>query len=378
MFWIGAAVSLCYVPGITGAYIATQWPLLGVVLSALFLHDYVARQWPKLALWPPRTGPFTSFHAAGLLFVAYAVAGVFFISPLRDVSVQGAWFIIIMAACVWFGTTLEDTRELYAGLAAGGIVSTLAAVSQVSGYQLFPVTSGHYAGMYVNAVQQGTVLALVIVALVSQRMWRWALPLMPGVILAQSRGGWVVLAAGLLACYMRRLWVFGIFGVIGAVYLFTSVANSDVERLFIWKAAWDNLVPYGQGPGIFYALMLSGKYGIFFPEYAHNDALQFAFEYGVAAVIPIAIVGYALSRTDMREWPVIVALATASCFSMPLFMPIASFLGLVAVGRVLRSYGLDGGNRRGSGRDFVAGYGRRITGARRKVVPVQPNFANEG
>ena len=48
MFWIGAVVSLCYVPGVTGAYIATQWPVLAVLLSFGLL----------------RSGPFTAFHAA--------------------------------------------------------------------------------------------------------------------------------------------------------------------------------------------------------------------------------------------------------------------------------------------------------------------------
>lgn len=362
MFWIGAAVSLCYVPGVTGAYIATQWPLLAVVLSLVLL----------------RKGPVTPFHVTGLLFVVYATASMLY-SPVRDASTLGLWLVVIMGLSVWFGTTLESTRELYAGLAVGAGVSSFVAVLQYFGFQVLPAVSTAYAGLYVNSVQQGLVLALIVVALVSQRMWLWALPLAPGLWLAQSRGAWLALAIGLLACYVRRLWVFGIVGAAGAVYLFSPLSLSDTERLFIWQSAWDKLTLFGYGPGIFYAMVLTTKDGAYlFPEYAHNDALQLLFEYGVGAVLPFAVIGYAISRTEAVEWPVIVAFVAAGCYSMPLFMPIASFLGLVAVGRVLRAYGLARGYGGCSRFNFVSGYQRRGHGARRSAVSVPPHFANEG
>ena len=62
MFWLGAVVSLCYVPGLTGAYIATQWPVLAVLLSFGLLCR----------------GPFTVFHAAGLLFVVLRCGAIAF------------------------------------------------------------------------------------------------------------------------------------------------------------------------------------------------------------------------------------------------------------------------------------------------------------
>ena len=54
MFWFGVIVSLCYIPGLTGAYIATQWPVLSVLLPFGLL----------------RSGPFTAFHLAG--YFSYA------------------------------------------------------------------------------------------------------------------------------------------------------------------------------------------------------------------------------------------------------------------------------------------------------------------
>ena len=195
--------------------------------------------------------------------------------------------------------------------------------------------------MYVNPVQQGTVLALIAIALLSERMWVWMLPLAPGIFLAHSRGAWIALAVGTLGCYVRRLWVFGIVAVAGASYLLTPLSDGDALRMLIWRTAWSNLKWLGWGPGVFYTIALPQN-GVFslYPEYAHNDALQLAFEYGLGALLVLPIAGYALWRTDTKEWPIVLAFVAAGCYSMPLFMPITAFLALVAVGRVLRVHGL--------------------------------------
>lgn len=361
MFWLGAAVSLCYVPGATGAYIATQWPLLSLLAPFAFL----------------RHGPFTALHAAGLLFVAYAAVRLAY-SPVPYFSVFGMWLVVIMASCAWFGTTLENTRELYAGLAVGAAASSFVAVLQYFGFAIVPMTSANPAGLYVNSVQQGAVLALIVVALISERMWFWVLPALPGIWLAHSRGAWLALAVGLLACYVRRAWVFAIVAAVGLAYLLSPLSSSDTERLFIWRSIWDNLTWFGWGPGVLYSILLPREGAApFFPEYAHNDGLQLLFEYGVGALLPFAIFGYATYRMDAREWPVVVAFVAAGCYSMPLYMPVTSFLALIAVGHILRDHGLacsDGDHRR---QHVVS----RIWGCadpRKRVVPVASHHTAKG
>lgn len=361
MFWLGATVSLCYVPGLTGAYIETQWPVLAVLLSFGLL----------------RSGPFTAFHMAGLALVMYAAARLPF-SPVPLTSVFGLWLLVITGLSLWFGTTVADTRRLYAGLAVGAAMSSLIAVFQYFGFAIMPGTSSAPAGLYVNSVQQGTVLALIVVALVSERMWFWALPLAPGILLANSRGGFIVLAVGLLGCFVRRLWVFGLIAVPGVFYLLHPLSASDMQRIFIWHQAWDNLTWLGWGAGVFYAILLSDGGTSFFPEYVHNDFLQLAFEYGVAAVLPLAIIGYAAWRTDVKEWPIVLAFCTAACFSMPLSMPIAAFLASVAMGRVLRVHGLAGNHGDSGGFNVISRYGRTVFGPRGTAIPVQSRFAAEG
>jgi hypothetical protein len=202
--------------------------------------------------------------------------------------------------------------------------------------------------------------------------------LAPGVMLAHSRGAWIALTVGLLGCYTRSLWVFGAVAGLAVFYLYSPLSGSDTERMFIWRAAWDNLKWLGWGPGVFYTIALprNGAFSLY-PEYAHNDALQLMFEYGVGALLPFAIFGYALWRTDIREWPVVLAFVVAGCYSMPLFMPLTAFLGLVAVGRVLRVHGLAGRDSDRSRQHVVPWDSASYVQASRPAIPVASRYSTE-
>jgi len=137
VFWLGAIVSLCYVPGITGAFIATQWPALAIMLPFGLL----------------RSGPFTMFHGFGLLFLAYAAVLAYFSVVPYD-AVWGLWLLVIMGLSLWFGSTMTDMRHLYAGLAVGGAASSAVAIAQYFGFHGIPITSSAPAGLYVNSVSR--------------------------------------------------------------------------------------------------------------------------------------------------------------------------------------------------------------------------------
>ncbi len=362
MFWIGAIVSLCYLPGITGAYIATQWPVLSILLP--------------FGLW--RSGPMTFLHWLGVAFIAYATVRLAYAPSFVD-GVGGLWMLYIMGLSFWLGSTLDDLRGLYAGLAVGASISSLVAVLQAFGVQVVPSVTPH-AGIYVNSVAQGLALALIAVALISERMWLWVLPLVPGLVLAQSRGAWLMLAVGVVACYVRRAWllVVGVAALGIVLYVGARVGSSDGERLFIWQSAATHLTWLGWGPGSFSILLLHYDSRSFFPGYAHNDALQLAFEYGIAALAPFAVFAFVLGETDAREWPIVVAFAVAGCYSMPLWFPVTSFLALVAAGRIVRRGALVGLDSYICGFAVVpervaTRYGRH--GAGSLVVPVQSHPA---
>jgi hypothetical protein len=284
-----------------------------------------------------------------------------------------------MGLSLWFGTVATNMRGLYAGLAMGASVSSLLAIFQWFGWNAVPMVSQYSAGLYANSIQQGAVLALIAVALISERMWIWALPLAPGILLAHSRGAMVALAIGALGCGVRRLWVFSIIAAVGAFYLFMPMSDSDVQRMLIWRTAWDSLTWFGWGPGVFYTIAIPAydSYWLY-PEYAHNDALQLVFEYGIGALLPFTIIGYALWRTDVKEWPIVLAFVAAGCYSMPLFMPITAFLALVAVGRILRVHGLDGRYGDSGRQHVISGEWDYYVQASRQDIPVASHHPAKG
>jgi hypothetical protein len=272
----------------------------------------------------------------------YAAAHLVSVPLLYD-GVWGLWLICIMGLSFWLGSTSGDLRGLYRGLAIGGTVSSVVGVLQHFGYPVVLRVSENPAGLYVNSVVQGMVLALLVVALVSERMWLWVPLLLPGLLLSGSRGAWLALAIGLLSVYVRRAWVFGLLGVAGlALILHVQPMSSDETRLLIWNGALHFLTPWGWGPGSMFSWLLPYRDTLITPEYAHNDAIQLVFEYGVAAILPLGIFGFVLAQTKAREWPVFVAFIALGCYSMPLWTPIASFLACVVAGRIVGCRALHG------------------------------------
>ncbi len=304
----------------------------------------------------------------------YAFVHIYSVPVFHD-AVWGLWLLCIAGLSFWLGSTLDDLRGLYRGLAIGASVSSVIGILQYLGHPVVARVSEHPAGLYVNSVVQGMVLAILIVAFASERMWFWTLPLWPGLALSHSRGAWLALAIGLLSVYVRRAWVFALVGIVGVLYWRSVGAqSSDETRLIVWNAATHFLTPWGWGPGSFFSWIIPYRDTFIQPEYAHNDALQLVFEYGVFAVLPAVIFVFVLSRTQTAEWPIVVTFATLGCYSMPLLVPITAFLACVAAGRIVRGWAM--------ARAF-SDHGRFnvlpwIYGERRTVVPVASSYPAKG
>ncbi len=320
MFALGVIVSLCYVPGVTGAALSTQYAVLSMILP--------------FTLW--RQGSVTAFHWLGIALVTYAaISLVWSFDPSG--GVHGLWMLCILALCFWLGSTLRSLRQVYAGLAIGGAVSSSIAVVQALGYPLLPIAHGHPAGIYFSAITQGEILALLVVALFTERMFYWVLPLLPGIVLAQSRGAWLALGFGVLGLYVRKTWLLPIAAVMVGNSMWIGGAT-DAERWRMWLAAYGDLSWFGNGVGSFASQMYWDQGKVLYPEFVHNDALQLVYEYGIAAIIPAVIFAFVLFRTQAREWPVILAFTVMGLFSFPLYMPVTAFIGLLAAGRIVRDW----------------------------------------
>ncbi len=282
-------------------------------------------------LW--RQGNVTAFHWLGIALIAFASTSLLWnTDPLG--GVHGLWMLCVVGLTFWLGSTLRTLQQVYAGLAVGGAVSSAIAMVQALGYQMLP--SGEFpAGLYYNSVAQGEILALLVVALFSERMYFYAVPLFPGIVLAQSRGAWLALGIGVLGLYVRNIWLLMVAVAVVCVAMWTG-GVSDAERWRIWLAAHGDLTWFGNGVGSFASQMYWNYGKVFYPEFVHNDALQLIYEYGIGATLPAAIFAFVLLQTQARQWPVVLAFVVMGLFSFPLYMPVTAFIGVLAAGRIVR------------------------------------------
>lgn len=319
--WLGLALSLAYIPGYTGASIPTSWAVLSCVLP--------------LVLWRPISS--TAVHWALGAFLVYAFASFFWSLNPPD-AIYGLWILCIIVGCFLYGAELPSLRHILRGLAIGFGLSSMLAIVQWLGHA--PVLVYHLpAGLAFNSMLHASILALLIIGLVIERDWLFIPALIPGLVLAQSRGAFAALALGLILTRIRSPVLIAIAAATGAFIATLHFNASDADRLNIWHAAWTNLTLFGHGPGSFLGVWIQlTPTAVEVPDYAHNDALQLAFEYGIGASIPLSIAGLLLIQYEEREWPVFATFIFLGLFSFPLYSPITSVIGALAAGRITRDW----------------------------------------
>lgn len=324
MFYLGLILPVCFVAGYTGATIPTQWGLLSIVLA--------------LSLW--RKAPFNFLHELGVMFCLYALASALWATNYHT-SVLGLWFVAIWALSFRLGGTITNLEPLWRGLAIGLSVSSAVAVAQALGYRFGESNGTNIAGLLYNATVQGLACALVLVALVSHRLWWYTPPLLVGLALSQSRGAVLVLIATLFAKYTH--WLLALAALVVSSLAATALLNpSDNLRLVLWGQTLRNLSPFGWGPNSYNDFFIIIRQSIYHAEFVHNDYLQLIFEYGIGAAFAFTILATALAQSTHRDWPVLLAFAIAATFYFPLYTPLPAFIGCVVVGHLLRDYDLVG------------------------------------
>jgi len=336
MFWLGLIVSLCYIPGWTGASVPTQWAVLSIILPwTLFLP-----------------GPTAPFHRWWLVFLGYALFATLVAANTFN-AVFALWGLCLMGLCLWLGTVITSTYLVWAGLAVGGAVSSALCVVQWFGINVLPTFGTFPAGLYFNSVANGAILALIAIALLTRGEILSALCLMPGLIISQSRGAWLAFLIGLLGLRFRSAKVLLILPAFGLLFFLVPLSPSDEQRLYIWSIAYNNLQFFGWGPGAFTTIYSVWHDQPLFPEHVHNDILELIFDYGILATIPIGLFAWALTRTQSAEWPIILTFVVMGFYSFPFWMPITSFIAFVAAGHMLRDWALDGSIRNGGRFDLL-------------------------
>lgn len=325
MFWLGLLLAICYIPGITGAAIPTQWAVLSIVLP--------------FGLW--RKGNVTLIHKLLAGLIVYALVSLAWTQNIYSAG-WGLWFLFIWALAYNWGTLMTSTRRMWHGLSVGLSIGSLVALAQALDIGLVEIADPNKpAGLLFNSSLFGVCLGLVIVGCICHRLW-WYLPILSlGLILSGSRGGMLLVAIGLIVIHIH--WVIAVgFGIACALTLIFTVDPADSQRLQIWGVTLNALSLFGHGPGSFTDLhyITRAKSLLIRPEYVHNDYLQLIYEFGIAAILPIGAFGLALVRRRSADWPVLFAFAVLATFYFPLYTPITAFIGFVVAGHCTRDWPL--------------------------------------
>ncbi len=329
LLYLGLLLPTCFIPGITGALIPTQWAVLSAVLP--------------LGLW--HSSYFGPCHWLGLLSLAWAAFSLQWTPSIFD-GIYGLWIISIWALAFWLGgLNFVKLQLLWQGLALGLTVSSVVAIFQALGYRPVEVSNDQLAGLLFNSTVLGASCALVIIACAKYRLWLYIPGLLPALYLSHSRAAWAVLGLTFLAGRIHILVALCAL-VLGNLALVYWLNPSDTQRLLLWGVAIHELSWLGHGIGSFgdfYYLNTNPNLyvhseGLFRTEFVHNDYIQLWFELGIGAIPIYAIIAFALCQTTVPAWPIFFAFATFGLFYFPLYSPITAFIGLFSAGSIIRDW----------------------------------------
>ena len=139
MFLLGLIVATCFIPGYVGAFIPAQWAVLSCILP--------------LGLW--RSGVLGPVGLLGLAILAFATLSFAWAPNAMDAGF-GLWLLCLWALALWFGTTVDDFRPLWQGLAIGLTVSSVIATFQYFGFAPVLANSAERpTGLFFNSTLLG-------------------------------------------------------------------------------------------------------------------------------------------------------------------------------------------------------------------------------
>ncbi len=306
-----------FVPNLTGAAIPSGWLFLLAVLPWFI--------WRRVEMGVP--------HWAGLLFLAYAVASLFWSSSAFNGVFTIATFLVIGMAFL-LGER-ADLRSVTIGLGLGFIPSLIVGFLQWSKHD---IGSDPIIGLFISQSLFGDIAALILIMAVTQRLW-WIVPIMlPAIVMAGTKSSYLALLVAFVVWtwqHNRReeaaLAIVSVLFVFIVSYFFNYRVSGSLQRLEIWSAIIPQLTLLGHGAGsleesFFSTVFASGER----IANAHNDFLQLAFEFGAPGL------AVALAFTPQLRSPTFAAFAVLAFIQWPLEFPIIAFIGAVSAGAAYR------------------------------------------
>lgn len=327
MFVLGLLLAAAYWPGIISPAMSPRWAVLSLVATGLLL-------------WRARAIPFTPAHLAGCAFVVWAALSVLW-SPSPLDSIDALWQTVCLpAVCFCLGSQERSLRPLFIGAACGLVLSGAVAIGQVLGWVALPEVWGP-SGLFVNRNYMAEAAALVAVFLLGERMWWWAVLILPALILPMARGAVLAVGVAAMAHMWRRSRFWGslmlVLGCAGAIVVLSiDKGNSAmVERWAIWGSALAQMDWLGHGIGSYWAIHPE-LYQDGVTEHAHNDFLELASDLGIGGVVLFGWFAWNLRGQLDTARLVLIALAVETCFAFPTHMPVTAALGALCAGFAVR------------------------------------------
>lgn len=277
-----------------------------------------------------RDGPSCRWPCLLLLYAAGSLAW----SPDPMVGLGLWWQFALLFTVAWLAP--DDMRPVYFAIGCGLAINSVVVAFQIEGFQPINHVAGQVAsGLFFNKNYQNLFVALGVIGLLSTRQFLLAvIAALPLPILPLSRDPIVALAAA-GAGALRGWWrVAAIAG--GAVLLVALVGYSgrvlaNVQRLQTWADAASHLSVFGHGLGSF-------RWAYPEMEYAHNDALQIAYELGIPGLVAgVSGSAYILWSGPSAERMIVLAFLVEGLFDFPLYQPATGFLAALAAGHVVRA-----------------------------------------
>lgn len=320
MFWLGLVLPLAYIPSVTGSIIPSGWVFLSAVLPFLL--------WSRTEI--------TAGHWIGAAFLVIGFASISWSTqPQSGIETMWHWSVLGMAFCV--GARQESVEPFFRGLGIGMLINALIAVLGLLRVVYIPSVAVYpsQAALFFNPNMLGETAAIILIGLLWQRQWLLACGPAICLALSQSRLGLVaffVVAVALIVPSRLR----GLVGACGLalvvlLFLFKDGLTAVTVRTDIWSAAFPYLRVIGNGAG---SLLMETKYGMV--EHLHNDLLELVFEFGIFAVVPLALIAWAFIRAPEHR-PVIATFSVIALASFPSFLPVSGAVVAFVAGNAYRA-----------------------------------------
>ncbi len=319
--------SIAFWAGTSNAAATPRWGLLAVAVPIALLFNRIR---------------ITAGHIAYTVFLMFATVSMSWALVKYDALNDLALYCLLGGVFVLAAERLS-LRPVYAGCALGLIVNAGVLVAQHYEWLAWPevVPPG---GLFMNLNLGSEFAALILVALVCERMW-WFLPGPLATLLFQHNRGAVVALCAVAALYLfkfnRLAAVLLVSLSVGGGLTYVAVGNLDAsteQRLRIWQDSIDGLTWTGRGIGQFYATYpdkathedtLAAR-----PDHAHNDLLELTYETGPGVFAFIAFLWLTLRVNLLTERLVLWAFIVEGFFGFPLTMPATGFVFAVVAGRL--------------------------------------------